>query len=142
MLLNDFVQIDATTIATNPLLEANFTNCIVYGNDNPEFILDQQGDVFNFKFTNCLLRFDNNNLEGTQNFMFDDITFYEGNIFNEDPEFRDPFENGLQIDETSAANGLANPLFSLQVPFDILGISRTTSPDSGAYESIVFSDND
>ncbi|MCC1483621.1 hypothetical protein [Winogradskyella immobilis] len=142
LLLNDFVQIDATTIATNPLLEANFINCIVYGNDNPEFILDQQGDVFNFKFTNCLLRFDNNNLEGTQNFMFDDITFYEGNIFNEDPEFRDPFENGLQIDETSAANGLANPLFSLQVPFDILGISRTTSPDSGAYESIIFSDDD
>lgn len=141
LLLNDFAQIDATTIVTNPLLEANFNNCIVYGNDNPEFILDQQGEVFNFKFTNCLLRFDNDNLEGTTNYMFDDITFYENNIFNEDPDFRDPFENGLQIGEASAANGLGNSTFAFQVPFDILGTSRTASPDSGAFESVVFNED-
>jgi hypothetical protein len=141
LLLNDFVQIDATSIETNPMLEANFNNCIVYGNDNPEFILDQQGDVFNFKFTNCLLRFDNNNLEGTTNFIFDDITFYENNIFNEDPDFKDPFENGLQIGNASFAKDLANILFAQQVPFDISGTSRSAMPDSGAYEAVLFDED-
>jgi hypothetical protein len=62
LLLNDFIVDDTNTIFTNPLSEANFNNCIVYGNDNPEFLLENEGDVFNFKFTNCLLRFSSNNL--------------------------------------------------------------------------------
>ena len=140
LLLNDFAQVDETTIATNPLTEANFNNCIVYGNDNPEFILDQQGDIFNFKFTNCLLRFDNDNLEGTTNYIFGDMAFYENNIFNVDPDFKAPFENLMQIGEDSGANGIGASSFALQVPFDLLNTSRTASPDAGAYESVVFED--
>ncbi|WP_411766977.1 hypothetical protein [Winogradskyella sp. A3E31] len=141
LLLNDFVQVDESSIATNPLVEANFNNCIIYGNDNPEFILDQQGDDFNFKFTNCLLRFDNDNLEGTPNYVFGDMTNYEGNIFNQEPNFEAPFDNLLRIGEDSAANGAANSLFSMQVPFDILGTSRSATPDIGAYESVVFEED-
>lgn len=140
VLLNDFAQIDATSIAINPLLEANFNNCIIYGNDNPEFILDQQGEDFNFKFTNCLLRFDNNNLEGTTNYVFSDSNFYENNSFNEDPDFEDPFENLMRIGEDTGANGIANPLFANLVPFDLLNVSRDASADAGAYESVIFED--
>ncbi|MDO1500934.1 hypothetical protein Q2T40_12410 [Winogradskyella maritima] len=138
VLLNDFVQVDENTIQTNPLTEANFNNCIIYGNDNPEFILDQLGDDFNFKFTNCLLRFDNDNLEGTANYLFDDGSLFDSCIFNEDPDFKLPFENDLRIGEDSAGNGLANGIFSSQVPFDILGTARSASPDIGAYESVIF----
>ena len=140
LLLNDFTQIDESTIGTNPLMEANFNNCIIYGNDNPEFSLDQQGDTFNFKFTNCLLRFNNSNLEGTTNYVFSDSNFYEGNIFNEDPDFEAPFDNLMRIGEDSGANGIGSTLFSMQVPFDLLNVSRTASPDAGAYESVVFED--
>ncbi|WP_299114367.1 hypothetical protein [uncultured Winogradskyella sp.] len=140
LLLNDFAQIDESTIGTNPLVEANFNNCIIYGNDNPEFILDQQGDTFNFKFTNCLLRFDNSNLEGTTNYVFTDDTFYDSNIFNEDPDFEAPFDNLMRIGEDSGANGIGSTLFSMQVPFDLLNASRAASPDAGAYESVVFED--
>ena len=35
------VDID-NNVFTNPLDQANFTNCIIYGNDNPEFILDKE----------------------------------------------------------------------------------------------------
>ena len=140
VLLNDFVQVDETSIATNPLLEANFNNCIIYGNDNPEFILDQQGDTFNFKFTNSLLRFDNDNLEGTPNYIFTDTNFYDGNIFNEEPDFEDAFENLMRIGEDSGANGIGNSIFAGQVPFDILNMSRTASPDSGAYQSVLLDD--
>ncbi len=142
VLLNDFAQVDETTIATNALTEANFNNCIIYGNDNVEFILDQVGDDqdFNFKFNNCLLRFNSNNLEGTANYMFSDTNFYEGNVFNVNPDFEDPFENLMRIGDDSGANGIGSTLFSNQVPFDILNVSRGSTPDSGAYESVIFDD--
>ena len=139
LLLNDFVIDDDNTVFTNDLVEANFTNCIVYGNDNPEFLLEDQGSVFNFKFTNCLLRFDNDDLEGTGNYQFNQTEFYEGNIFNIDPDFEDPFKNLIRIGEDSGANGIALPL--IPTGSDLLGNQRDmTNPDAGAYESTQFED--
>jgi hypothetical protein len=138
LLLNDFAIDGDNTLFTNAL-EANFTNCIIYGNDNPEFLLEDQGPDFSYKFTNCLLRFDNDDLQGTTNYMFNDATFYENNIFNADPEFEDPFENLMRISNNSGANGIALPL--IPVGFDLLNAARNaTEPDSGAYESVSFDD--
>jgi len=141
VLLNNFQQIDDTTIQANPLEEANFTNCVIFGNDNPEVILDEINDAdFNFKFTNCLIRFEDNTNNFTgDNYNFDNADIYENCIFNQDPEFKAPFENNLIIDEASAANANAltinnNPLVSN----DILGTPRTSTPDIGAYESVNF----
>jgi hypothetical protein len=142
LLVNNFI-VDADNVATiTDLTEANFNNCIIYGNDNPEFILDEiedPGVVFNFKFTNCLLRFDdpNDNFTGP-NYDFNNPALYENNVFNEDPNFMDPSNNQMIIGEESAANGIGNPFFAAQVPFDILGVNRTASPDSGAYQHIMF----
>src|SRR5690606_6285301 len=62
VLLNNYVIDENETIYTNDLVEANFNNCIIYGNYNPEVILEEEnGSVFNFKFTNCLIRFQNTN---------------------------------------------------------------------------------
>ncbi|WP_179345266.1 hypothetical protein [Winogradskyella ursingii] len=141
LLINDFVLDENGNPITNDLVEANFNNCIVYGNDNPEFILDQQGNNFNYKFTNCLLRFENDNLEDLPNYDFSNTTFYEGNIFNLDPDFENPFENLMRIGEDSGANSIGNLMFANQVPIDILGIPRTVSPDAGAYESVVFQED-
>jgi hypothetical protein len=140
LLVNDFIVDEDNNVFTNPLEEANFTNCIIYGNDNPEFILDDQGDDFNFNFTNCLLRFDNDNIEGTGNYQFNDIQRYQSNIFNQDPDFEDGFENLLRIGSNSAANGSALPLNPGGT--DILGLQRDPiSPDIGAYESTVFDED-
>ncbi|MFL1011493.1 hypothetical protein [Flavisericum labens] len=142
LLLNNFVLDEDNNAALADLTEANFNNCIIYGNDNPEILLDELEDdnvVFNFKFTNCLIRFDsrNTNLTGP-NYDLEDTNLYEGNIFNQDPNFLNSDENQLIIGEDSAAinRGLAS--FALQVPFDILNIDRTTSPDLGAYQHITF----
>ncbi|BAO77688.1 right-handed parallel beta-helix repeat-containing protein [Winogradskyella sp. PG-2] len=139
VLLNDYVE-DAEGITTlNDLTEASFNNCIIYGNDNPEIFLDDRGPVFSYKFTNCLIRFDDENLEGTGNYVFDNTMFYDGNSFNVDPDFEDGFENLMRIGEDSGANRLA---FSL-IPSgsDILGVNRDSAePDCGAYESITFED--
>ena len=67
---------------------------------------------------------------------FDNPALFENTIFNEDPVFKATELNQLQIGEESAANGLANP--STTTAQDILGVSRGSSPDSGAYESVVF----
>ncbi|GAL67361.1 hypothetical protein JCM19301_2713 [Jejuia pallidilutea] len=146
LLVNNFiVDEDDTTIVTD-LVEANFNNCIIYGNDNPEFILDEVEDntvSFNFKFTNCLVRFDdrNNNFTGN-NFDFENTTLYENVIFNQDPDFKDPDANMLIIGDNSAANGQGNAFFANQVPTDILNINRTTTPDLGAYQHITFPEED
>jgi len=137
LLINDFLVDANNTIFTNPLDEANFTNCIIFGNDNPEFIIENQGPDFNFKIANCLLRFDNNNLANTGNYLFTNPVFYENNVFNQDPEFENPQNNLFRILDSSGANGIADPTFSVLVPSDILNVSRSTSaPDAGAYESV------
>ena len=142
LLLNNFVLDEDNTALLADLTEANFNNCIIYGNDNPEFIIDEiedAGVVFNFKFTNCLVRFPegNPNFSGP-NYDFNDSSKYEFMIFNQDPGFRNGIENDLIIGEESAANNQGNTAFSDLVPLDILSIDRTTSPDLGAYQHILF----
>ncbi|WP_044398587.1 hypothetical protein [Lacinutrix sp. Hel_I_90] len=142
LLVNNFVlDAEGTAFLAN-LTEANFNNCIIYGNDNPEFLIDEIQDdavVFNFKFTNCLLRFEdpNNNFTGA-NYDFTNISRYENNVFNQGPDFRLPFENELIIGANSNANGIGNSTFATQVPQDLLGVNRTTSSDAGAYQHITF----
>ncbi|MDP5157625.1 MAG: hypothetical protein NWQ07_03495 [Flaviramulus sp.] len=142
VLINNFI-VDENNVATlADLTEANFNSCIIYGNDNPEIIVDEIEDdavAFNFKFTNCLIRFqdNNNNLQGP-NYNLNDTNHYEGNIFNEDPNFLNTSENKFIIGETSAAINKGLSDFAAQVPFDILNINRTTTPDIGAYQHIIF----
>lgn len=140
LLLNDFVVDENNTVFTNDLSEANFNNCIIYGNDNPEFLLENEGNVFNFKFTNNLLRFNNDNLSGTGNYNFDDTNYYIENVFNQNPDFEDGFENLMRIGEDSAAKGIGDSSFIAQVPNDILDVSRVSPPDAGAYQSVIFED--
>jgi len=146
VLLNNFVldEDDNATIAD--LTEANFNNCIIYGNDNPEILFDEIEDnsvIFNFKFTNCLIRFDDTNNKFTgANYDFNDTSKYEGNIFNQDPNFKDTDLNKLIIGDDSAANGQGLASFATQVPFDILNVNRTGSSDIGAYQHITFSEDD
>jgi len=141
LLLNDFVLDENGMPIVNDLIEANFNNCIIYGNDNPEFLLENEGSVFNYKFTNCLLRFDNNNLEGSGNYDFEDPIFYDENVFNLNPDFENPFENLMRIGEDSGANGKGSTEVITLFSNDILDMDRSiTQPDCGAYESVVFED--
>jgi len=44
----------------------------------------------------------------------------------------------LIIGDNSAANAKGSTSFANQVPFDILNVNRTSSPDIGAYQHITF----
>ncbi len=140
---NFFTYIDngSEVIETRDLLEANFTNCIIYGSNNIEMILDNvDGSLFNYNFKNNLIRFNdfNNNFSGIPEYDFTNTSHYQNNIFNETPNFRDVSQNDLIIGEDSAGNNQASGVEALQVPLDILGINRTTTPDIGAYQHIIF----
>lgn len=140
VLLNNFLVDADNNILVNDLTEANFNNCIIYGNDNPELILEKENDaIFDFKFTNCLIRFDNSNNTYTQEqYNFNDVTLYENCLFNQDPDFLNTDSNQMIIGEASAVNNQGNTIFASQVPFDILNKDRTSLPDLGAYQHTIF----
>lgn len=138
LLLNNFsVDLDQNFIP-NALISANFTNCIIYGNDNPELLLDPIPDAgFDFKFKNCLVYFNdpNNNFSGPY-YNFEDLNYYENMLFNTSPEFLDPQQNKLQIPLNSPAAGQGANVGNLNT--DILGTTRSTPPDLGAYNATDF----
>lgn len=123
---------------TADLTEATFTNCIIYGDRDLEVaLLDDQISTFNFKFENSLLRFNDrfNDLEGIPAYDITNTFLYNEVTFNVDPLFENVNDNLLRIDNSSGANGIANPATDTNT--DLLGNLRpTTLPDAGAYESI------
>lgn len=142
VLLNNFIVDEDNTTFTNPLEEANFTNCIIYGTENIEMILDRDAsDDFNFKFTNCLIRFDDTNNNFTEDiYNFNDDSLYENILFNLNPDFLDAQNNKLNIPNGSPADNMGIVFGNLIS--DILNTTRSATPDLGAYESIEFEEED
>lgn len=141
---NFFTYVDESgneVIETRDLIEANFTNCIVDGNQNLEFILDKVDESsFNYNFKNCMLKFSttDNNLLDNPLFDFSDTNVYQNIVLNGFPHFRDVSINDLIIGQDSEAINSADINGASMVPFDLLNINRTISPDIGAYQHIIF----
>jgi hypothetical protein len=138
LLLNNFnVDLDQNIIPNN-LNSANFTNCIIYGNDNPELLLDPISEAdFNFKFNNCLIYFnDPNNNFSNSYYNFDDLSLYENMLFNMNPEFLDSQQNKLQIPLNSPASAQGTSAGNLST--DIKGVLRPSPTDLGAYNATDF----
>jgi len=127
----------ANTDLTSPLTQFNFTNSIVYGDRNIEFVLGAiEGVPFNFEFRNSLLRFNDqfNNFVENPLYDFTSNSLYSQVVRNEEPLFENVDRYLLRIDNESGANGLGNS--STVTSRDILGTVRGTLPDAGAFESV------
>ncbi len=140
--ISNFLQVSDTEALTAPI-NANFNNCIIYGNERREIALsDIEGEVFNFNFSNSLIRFEDTqgDFDGLPNYDFANTALYTNTLLNEDPFFQNTGLNNLNIEMgTSAAEGLGNTATANLVPVDANGTNRNTaSPDAGAYESIAF----
>ena len=128
-------------IETRDLHAANFTNCIIDGNNNIEFVLDKvEGSVFNYSIKNNMIRFDdtNNSFANNTELDFNDTSHYLDNILNGTVHFKEPFTNQFHIGQNNTGINKALQSSSLLVPLDILGTDRTISPDIGAYQHITF----
>ena len=143
--IDNVLQIGENEFITSDLIEANFINCIVYGNEARELIFTQsQEAAFNFNFKNSLIRFDdpNGNFEDDLNYDFLNESLYLNIVRNQNPSFLNTTLNDFNIEtDVSGADGIGDVAEALTVPFDGNGTSRNVSaPDAGAYESIIFPD--
>ena len=117
---------------TNPLTNAAFNNCIIYGSSTNEFNLEKSANTaFVYQLNNCLLRFGTTTNADYQ--FKTDTEHYNNIILNENPKYYNVSKNQLNIDKTSAAFAKGNQAYI--IPLDILGITRTSPPDLGAYQS-------
>jgi len=136
-----YIKDGVEVIETRNLQAANFTNCIIDGNNNIEFVLDkEEGANFNYAFKNNLLRFNdfNNTYKDITEYNFEDTNFYMNNILNGNTDFKDSNNNELIIGENSDGIQKANVQASQLIPCDILGILRSSPADIGAYQHINF----
>ncbi|MBC5838663.1 hypothetical protein [Flavobacterium muglaense] len=118
------------------LTNATFNNCIIYGSYFNELFLDKKAAAqFNYKFNNCLIKYDSATTD--PNYLFKtDATHYSNIILNQSPKFFNSNANQLYIDNTSGAFAKGNSTYA--IPLDILSKIRTLPPDLGAYQNTVF----
>ena len=141
VLIDNVLELEDETI-TEPLVRAEFNNCIIYGSEQREIVLvKDDSEQFNYKFNHCLIRFEDPNDEFLNDplYQFEDGIFYVEVVRNQDPEFFDTELNNFNIETgTSGADGIGEP--GIGPPLDIDQKPRGSQPDAGAYESIVFPD--
>ena len=135
-----YAENDQIIIETRDLLAANFTNCIVDGNTNVELIIDKvEGSVFNYFFENNMIRFnDYNNQYNIPAYDFEDTNHYLNNILNGDSDFKSPATNEFIIGQKSEGIKKSASQGTIEVPYDILAVLRSSPADIGAYEHIIF----
>lgn len=148
VIIGNYILDEANNQNAYDLTAANFTNCIIYGSNSRQLSLSKNDTkLFNYKFTNCLLKFNNSDSFYSQNplYQFDDANLYSNCIiaksnFDFKADFLNPSENKLQIGADSAAKGAADFSFSSNTK-DILDVSRANPSDMGAYNAVIFDEN-
>ncbi len=133
VLLDDYVTDNNGVFAGSFPLNSNFKNCIIYGSNRVQLLLDKKGTVFNTNFDHCLVQFKDENTTLVSNTLYDLIRNQQnGNIKNQDPKFKNIKKNQLNILTGSAAINKGNAIYSTFS--DILEKSRASSSDIGAYQ--------
>lgn len=143
--LNNYIE--GADPRVQPMEEATFTNCIIYGSNQIQMLIDKvDHPTFNYKFDHCLIKFNNINNVYTNDdlYQFTDNENYVNCIIATNnsvanPQFLNVIKNKLIIGEDSAAKGQANAVFST-VP-DILDNPRNPPLDIGAYNSTIFEED-
>lgn len=135
VLVNNWYEATTGEIIARDLDEAYFGNCIIYGNNEDELVLSMSdGANFNYKFENNLIKYTNR--KGELEYDIEGNPLFENTIINEEPLFWDEYNNDLRITSESPVVGKGATGIANDVPTDVLGISRTTSPDLGAYQNV------
>lgn len=139
---NFFIGVDNTGqefVETRALTEANFSNCIMDGNNAIEFLIDvvDDGKFINYSIDNSMLRFSdtNSDFSGVYEMDFANNPNYQNIIRNGFADFRNSRDEDFIIGEESNAIQAAKPTSFL---IDLLGVSRANNPDIGAYQHIIF----
>ena len=128
-------------------LNATFKNSIVYGNANEALLLKPANNEtnFSFLFDYCLIKFLNSgNRYDTSKFPynFNNTTYFKNGLlaknFNEqNPYFLNTNKNKMMItDKATSIINFGNQAYAQQIPYDLSGNNRVSSPDLGAYQHV------
>ena len=144
VLINNFFsstdQNEQTIIDPKGLFKADFSSCIIHGNNNIEFIADRvEGAVFNFNMKHSLIKFNDVDatFTGVPEMDFTNTALYLNNVINGFPHFKDISNNNFIIGQNSDAIGIGFPFLFGNIE-DILGVIRRPTYDAGAYQHITF----
>jgi len=135
---NYFTNSDTNQQVAYDLIKAEFKNCIIFGGNQIELLLNRSTDTskqFNTLFSKCQIKFNNTNNQFTNNPIYAFINDTNEIIKNGTVDFLDINNNKLFIGADSDAKAFG---VDVGVPFDILGNARNVVFDLGAYNSIVF----
>ncbi|WP_244428726.1 choice-of-anchor Q domain-containing protein [Flavobacterium sp. B17] len=111
----------------------NVRNSIVYSDrDNSVFFEQTPGQLFNFVFENCLLKYSSQSEAG----FLDTAPSVIQLVKNQNPLFVNYFtaQMNLRVKQNSPAIGKGSTAVAATVPTDIAGVSRTSNPTLGAYQ--------
>ncbi|WP_312902798.1 hypothetical protein [Chryseobacterium taichungense] len=111
----------------------NVRNSIVYSDrDNSVFFEQTPGQLFNFVFENCMLKYSTQSEAG----FLDTAPSVIQLVKNQDPLFVNYFaaQMNLRVKQNSPAIGKGSTAVAATVPTDIAGNSRTSNPTLGAYQ--------
>ncbi len=115
----------------HPLLQADFNNCVIWGNRNVEIDFDFSENPDNptaHRFDHCLIK-----AKGEDDENFINTQWNVGPVFKkEDPK---NYTFDLRIDSLSGAIGTGNEQYAKELPFDLVGNPRMADQvDIGCYQ--------
>lgn len=134
LVFNNYYTVNKINTAFD--FSAIFGNCIVYGNQENEFVadLDLTGNPqVSFLFDHCMMKLDKE-FDTSNELFFKNITRHADSL----PHFVDTKEGDYRLDTLSAAKDKGTSIYSAIFPLDQDGIDRNADgkPDLGAYERI------
>ena len=119
------------------LIAADFSNCIIAGNRNVELgLLSNTTNLFEYTFLNCSFRFNDTNGSFSEDPLYDftNLSRFINPLLNPELDFTVPNDNEFALGANSEGIDQGDPATALEVPIDLLGIDRTSTPDIGALE--------
>jgi len=134
LVFTNFYTVDSINTAFD--FSAIFGNCIIYGDQQTEFVavFDITGGAeISFLFDHCMMKLDKE-FETSNTAFFKDIIREKDSL----PNFVNTYEGNFRLDTLSAAKDKGSEVYSKLFPMDQDGIERNTDgkPDLGAYERI------
>jgi hypothetical protein len=138
VILNNYVKDQNNVVKDTFDLESIFKNCIIYGTNNIELLIEKATTAkpFTTSFQNCLVKFNDSNTPLSGDSLYNQIRNQEnGNKKNLDPKFKNPDRNFMWISENSPADngGVFLPLYDKDINDNL---RTTTNTDIGAYQFI------
>lgn len=116
-----------------PLLQADFANCIVTGNNVQEVGIGKvDGAAFNYKFDKCLLTI--RTQPDPPVYSLSDVTHFDGCLINQSARLKSPLQSNYLPDSLSPALNVGRLPAAQRVPISLNGLSRLPYPDLGALE--------